>query len=110
MGGAPPEGTQSAPQGSGATPPFALTDETAIKEGATLFATTCSYCHKGHAGAGTSGVPTLRDRTYEKEYLFKTISDGPISRRMPAWKYQFSPEQIWKLIAYILSLKHPEGG
>ena len=109
MGGTPAQGAQSPSQGAGTAPPFDLTDEAVVKQGATLFATTCSYCHKGHPGAGGAGVPTLRDQTYDKEYLYKMISDGPPSGRMPAWKYQYSPEQIWKLVAYILSLKHTEG-
>ena len=109
MGGTPAQGAQNQSEGAPANPPFDLKDEAAIKQGATLFATTCSYCHKGHPGAAGVGVPTLRDQTYDKEYLFKTISDGPPSGRMPAWKQQYSPEQIWKLVAYILSLKHTEG-
>jgi mono/diheme cytochrome c family protein len=37
------------------------------------------------------------------------IAEGPPSRRMPAWKHQYSPDQIWKLVAYILSLQGAEG-
>src|SRR3989441_8953942 len=96
MGGTPAQGAQSQSQGAGAAPPFDLKDEAVVKQGATLFATTCSYCHKGHPGAGGAGVPTLRDQTYDKEYLYRMISDGPPSGRMPAWKYQDSAEQIWK--------------
>lgn len=109
MGGMPAQGMQNQSQGARADPPFDLRDEAVIKQGATLFATTCSYCHKGHPGAAGAGVPTLRDQPYDKEYLFKMISDGPPSGRMPAWKHQFPPEQIWKLVAYILNLKHTEG-
>ena len=109
MGGTPAQGMQNQSPGAATTPPFDLKDEAVIKQGATLFATTCSYCHKGHPGTAATGVPTLRDQTYDKEYLFKMISDGPPSGRMPAWKYSYSPEQVWKLVAYILSLKHTEG-
>jgi mono/diheme cytochrome c family protein len=108
MGGAPRE-TTSVPQDRALTPPFDLKDEAVVNEGAILFATTCSYCHKDHEGGGDAGVPTLRDRPYDREYLFKTISNGPLSRRMPAWKVQYSPEQIWKLVAYILSIRRVEG-
>ncbi len=109
MGGTPAQGMQNQAPGAATTPPFDLKDEAVIKQGATLFATTCSYCHKGHPGAAGGGVPTLRDQTYDKKDLFKMISDGPPSGRMPAWKSSYSPEQIWKLVAYILSLKHTEG-
>src|SRR2546428_11775669 len=102
MGGTPAQGAQSQSQGAGAAPPFDLTDEAVVKQGATLFATTCSYCHKGHPGAGGAGVPTLRDQTYDKEYLYRMISDGPPSGRLPAWKDQDSLEQILKLVGFLL--------
>jgi mono/diheme cytochrome c family protein len=91
-------------------PPFNLKDQVVIEQGSTLFATTCSYCHKRLQSSGApDATPTLWDRAYEKEYLFKMISEGPPSRRMPAWKYQYSTDQIWKLVAYILSLQGPGG-
>src|SRR2546422_10410704 len=43
MGGTPAQGAQSQSQGAGAAPPFDLKDEAVVKQGATLFATTCSY-------------------------------------------------------------------
>ena len=111
MGGTPRGADSAAPPDRGLTPPpFDLKDGAVIKEGSTIFATTCSYCHKDHEGAGDAGVPTLRDRPYNKEYLFTTISNGPPSRRMPAWKVQYTPEQIWKLVAYILSINRTGGG
>ena len=103
----PPSGT--APQQSGLTSPVDLRDPEVIREGSILFATTCSYCHKRTESSGASGAaPTLRDQAYERDHLFKMISEGPPSRRMPAWKHQYSPEQIWKLVAYILSFKGTE--
>jgi mono/diheme cytochrome c family protein len=103
----PPNGP--APRQSGLTSPLDLRDPEVIREGSILFATTCSYCHKRAASPGASGAaPTLWDQVYERDYLFKMISEGPPSRRMPAWKHQYSPEQIWKLVAYILSFKGTE--
>ena len=91
-------------------PPFDLKDRVVIEQGSTLFAATCSYCHKRLQGPGAADTaPTLRERTYESEYLFKMISEGPPSRRMPAWKHQYSADQIWKLVAYILSVQGAEG-
>jgi mono/diheme cytochrome c family protein len=91
-------------------PPFDLKDQAVIEQGSTLFAATCSYCHKRlQSAGGTEAAPTLRDRAYEREYLFKMIAEGPPSRRMPAWKHQYSTDQIWKLVAYILSLQGAEG-
>jgi mono/diheme cytochrome c family protein len=104
-----PPATQApsnAPPQSGATAPFDLRDPEVIREGSVLFSTACTICHKRTESASTPGAaPTLRDTAYEKDYLFKMISEGPPSRRMPAWKFQYSPEQIWKLVAYILTFK-----
>jgi mono/diheme cytochrome c family protein len=98
--------SNGAPPQSGVTAPFGLRDPEVIKEGSTLFATTCSYCHKRTTGPAAPGAaPSLWDHAYETDYLFKMISEGPPSRRMPAWKLQYSPEQIWKLVAYILTFQ-----
>src|SRR5262249_35551777 len=102
---APPAPPPPAP-----APPFDLQSQTVIQEGSVLFATTCSYCHKRNASPNISDAPpSLRDKHYEKDYLFRMISEGPPSRRMPAWKFQYSSEQIWKLVAYILTFSGPEG-
>jgi mono/diheme cytochrome c family protein len=114
MGGAPSnQPVESAPPAkgprNGAAPPFDLHDPQVIKEGSILFATTCSYCHKKTTGPGAPGAaPSLWDHAYEQDYLFRMISEGPPSRRMPAWKFQYSPEQIWKLVAYVLTFKEAE--
>jgi mono/diheme cytochrome c family protein len=117
MGGSPsgqpaqgPPATQKpsngAPSQSGATAPFDLRDPGVIKEGSILFSTSCTICHKRTDSPSTPGAaPTLRDTAYDKDYLYKMISEGPPSRRMPAWKFQYSPEQIWKLVAYILTFR-----
>jgi len=99
-----------APPAPPPAPPFDLQSQAVIQEGSVLFATTCSYCHKRNANPGASdAAPSLRDRPYEKEYLYKMIAEGPPSRRMPAWKFQYSSEQIWKLVAYIMSVSGRDG-
>ncbi|HEY3067165.1 MAG TPA: cytochrome c [Methylomirabilota bacterium] len=88
----PPEAT---------TPPFPLDDPAAIEEGAKRFSATCTgYCH-GREGR-VSRAPTLRGKTYEPAYLYARIANG--QPPMPAFQTILPPEEIWKLVAYIMSL------
>jgi len=74
-----------------------------IAEGAKLFAPVCgnAYCH-GTGGKG-GGAPRLRGRGLEPAYLFKTISRGISGTAMLSFNSEFSDEQIWKVVAFIMS-------
>jgi putative heme-binding domain-containing protein len=74
-----------------------------IAEGAKLFAPSCgnAYCH-GTGGVG-GGAPRLRGKGLEAAYLFKTISNGISGTAMLSFKSEFSEEQIWKLVAFVMS-------
>lgn len=80
-----------------------LSDPQFIAEGAKLFATNCgnAYCH-GTGGLG-GGAPQLRDRGIPPSYAFKAISNGISGTPMPQFKSVISEEQIWKVVAFILS-------
>jgi putative heme-binding domain-containing protein len=73
-------------------------------DGKKLFAVNCSvgYCHgaEGRAGRG----PRLRDREWDRNYLFKVIDGGIANSSMPAWHERLSGEQISSIIEYILSI------
>lgn len=80
-----------------------LKDPQFIAEGAKLFAPSCgnAYCH-GSGGAG-GGAPRLRGKGLEAAYLFKTISNGISGTPMLSFKAELSEEQIWKLVAFVMS-------
>jgi mono/diheme cytochrome c family protein len=63
-----------------------------------------AYCH-GFEGSGGK-TPAFKGRNDLKpEDVYKTISEGRRSADiMPAWGHSFSPEKIWELVAYIMSL------
>jgi mono/diheme cytochrome c family protein len=83
-----------------------LDDEAVIQEGAALFTQSCAvYCH-GPKGIGGRG-PRLRGRQFDKDYLFNIISNG--RDLMPPFKEVYTREEIWKLVAYVLSLSNAEG-
>lgn len=88
-------------------PPFSLDDPEAVAEGAKRFSASCTgYCH-GREGR-VSRAPKLRGKTYEPEFLYARISNGlPAGQSgvpMPAFQTMLPPEEIWKVVAYIMSL------
>ncbi len=52
--------------------------------------------------------PSLNDDQWRyvptDQTLFDTISNGRRGTLMPPWKDKLSPEQIWKIVAYIRSI------
>ena len=84
--------------------PLIAQNDSQIKAGEHLFALSCSvgYCHGvgGSAGRG----PRLKDRQWDRNYLYKTIENGIPGTSMPAWKDKLSQPQISAVVSYILSL------
>lgn len=80
-----------------------LKDPRFIGEGASLFARSCAnaYCHGTEGGGG--GAPRLRGKGLEAGYVFRSVSNGIPNTSMVGFKTDLSQEQIWKLVAYIVS-------
>lgn len=84
-----------------------LSDPAVVKEGGESFNGLCAgYCH-GTGGTAKRG-PALRNRPELDAYsLYSTIVNG--RRRsgnpMPGWKGLLSDEEIWTIVAYIISLR-----
>ncbi len=92
--------------GAAAAPPFDLTDAKVISEGAQLFRQTCTgYCH-GKDG-GPSRAPKLRAHKFERGYVYARISKGS-PNGMPGYEAVLPRENIWKLVAYVMSLSTAE--
>ncbi|HEY7038316.1 MAG TPA: cytochrome c [Methylomirabilota bacterium] len=91
---------------TGGAPPFDLSDTKVIGEGAQLFRQTCTgYCH-GKDG-GPSRAPKLRGAKLERGYVYARISKGS-PNGMPGFETLMPRENIWKLVAYVLSLSKVE--
>lgn len=85
-------------------------DQIALAEGRRLFGWyNCSGCHGGHGGGGMA--PSLRDPVWlygsSDAHIFASIAEGR-SKGMPAWGTKIPEDQIWKLTAYIKSMRTPE--
>ena len=85
-------------------PPIDLADPANIEAGRKMFNVTCThYCHgKDARGSGLRG-PSLRNGGFDNWYLYGRISGG--RPPMPAFAGIYTSEQIWKIIAYIQSLR-----
>ncbi len=87
-----------------ATNPFAGNKD-AIAEGQEIFDEYCSECH----GTGTGGSgPNLIDEQWlyggSDAEVFASVSNGRMGG-MPSFSYDLKEDQIWKVIAYIRSIK-----
>ena len=66
----------------------------------------CDGCHGGHAGGGMG--PSLRDVDWlygdTDAQIFDSIAAGR-AHGMPAWGTKLPEDHIWKLVAYIRSMR-----
>jgi cytochrome c oxidase cbb3-type subunit 3 len=90
----------------GAANPY-TNDRQAAGEGRQLFVRfNCSGCHGGRAGGGMG--PSLRDVDWiygdRDAQLFSSIAEGR-AHGMPSWQPRLTPDQIWKLVTYIRTLR-----
>ncbi len=81
----------------------------AMAEGRQLFVRfNCSGCHGGRAGGGMG--PSLRDVRWlygsADAQIFSSIAEGR-AHGMPAWGTKLTDDQVWKLVAYVKSLRTP---
>ena len=83
-------------------------------DGDKLFQTNCQTCHgaQGHGDgpAGESLDPRPKNLaafqpTVDDDYLFWRISEGKPGTSMVAWKGVLTDDQIWKIVAFIRTLK-----
>lgn len=84
-------------------------DPVALVEGRRLFVWyNCAGCHGGRGGGGMG--PSLRDPDWRygssDAHIFASIAEGR-GQGMPAWGTRVPEEQIWKIVAYIKSMRTP---
>lgn len=91
------------PEVTAATP--YLHNAYAVSEGKTLYENlNCVGCHF-HGGGGIG--PPLMDQEWiygsQPENIYQSIEQGR-PNGMPAWGSRLSSDQIWKLVAYVMSM------
>jgi cytochrome c oxidase cbb3-type subunit 3 len=87
--------------------PYSPVDPVAVVEGRRLFkAYNCHGCHGEHGGGGMA--PSLRDVDWlygdTDPQIFDSIAEGR-GHGMPAWGTKLPEDQLWKLVAYIRSMR-----
>lgn len=89
-------------------PSVDLNDPAVIGAGRILFARSCSvgYCHGAEGRAG--GGPRLRGKPWDPGYLYRVTAEGIPRSSMPGWKEKLSQDEIWSVVAYVMSLSDPE--
>lgn len=83
--------------------------QVAIMQGRRLFVWfNCAGCHGTHGGGGMG--PSLRDVDWrygsDDAHIFSSIAEGR-GQGMPAWGTRIPEDQIWKIVAYIKSMRTP---
>ncbi len=98
----------SAPSLAQMTPPFDLSQAAVIAAGESLFNRRCAgKCHGLDAFAGED-APSLRERSHLTPLIaYVMINYGKPPTAMPPWKDRLSDEDIWRLVAYVVSLQRP---
>ncbi len=96
---------------AGLTNPFTAD---AASEGALIFQGYCESCHgpqgKGDGYAGQNLDPKPKDLAELQsvagdDYLFWRVADGKPGTSMIPWRGILEDEQIWKVVAFIRTLK-----
>ena len=81
----------------------------AVQRGETIVQTYCSQCHAvGKTGSSALSVaPPLRDlhKLYPVEHLEEAFAEGITTGHPEMPRFQFEPDQIDDLIAYLKSLE-----
>lgn len=79
-----------------------------IAAGEALFNRRCAgKCHGLDAFAGED-APSLRERSHLTPVIaYVMIAFGRPGTAMPPWKERLSDEDIWRVVAYVVSLQKP---
>ena len=87
-----------------------LADPAVIAAGNRFFGRYCSvgYCHgaQGRSGLG----PALSNRVWDPQELFNVVAGGRPGTLMPPFQENLYPEDIWSIVAYVISLGSVEPG
>lgn len=96
------------------TPPFSLSDPSAVTAGRTTYQYYCSHCHgkyfDGYGTVGQSFAPppgdlrSTRVQSMHPGLLFREISYGIAGGRQPALATTIEVDDRWNAIAFVKSL------
>lgn len=76
-----------------------LEQKEAIEEGEQLYRSRCVGCHMRQGGRGPN---IFKTRLTDKQFL-ETVTKGRKGTNMPAFGKLLSPDEIWKVHAFVMS-------
>lgn len=83
-------------------------DAATVAQGRTLFTQNCVACHRADGG-GLIG-PNLTDNQWihggEPVRIFRVVSEGVVTKGMPAWGAQLGADRTLSVVAYLLTLRN----
>ena len=90
--------------------PYSPNDPIAVTDGRIWFKRyNCAGCHGDHGGGGMG--PSLRDVDWlygnTDAQIFDSIAEGR-AHGMPAWGTRLPADEIWRMVAYIKSMRTPQ--
>ena len=83
------------------TNPF-LGQPEAIEEGLQIYRSKCYICHLSKGGRG----PDLFATKISDEKFLETVINGRKGTQMPAFGLRLSPDDVWKIHAFVKSTDH----
>ena len=83
------------------TNPF-LGQPEAIEEGLQIYRSKCYICHLSKGGRG----PNLFATKISDEKFLETVINGRKGTQMPAFGLRLSPDDVWKVHAFVKSTDH----
>jgi mono/diheme cytochrome c family protein len=75
----------------------------AISEGDDLYHSHCIICHGLKGGRG----PNIFATQLTDEQFLEVVINGRKGTQMPAWGFRLSPDDVWKIRAFLKA--HPQG-
>ena len=88
-----------------------------VKRGRGLFTAQCQKCHGPQAkGDGPDSNPQAPAADLTDEFRYELNPEGVVFHKiagghppeMPAFKDQLKPDEIWQVVAYVMSLRKPQ--
>jgi mono/diheme cytochrome c family protein len=83
--------------------PEFLADPARIEVGRAVWLARCQFCHGRRAYPGKA--PRLEPSRYTPAFVYDRVANG--YQGMPAWRQEFSVEQLKSVVAYVLSRDFP---
>jgi mono/diheme cytochrome c family protein len=74
----------------------------AIDEGLQIYRSKCYVCHHSSGARG----PNLFKTKLSDERFLETVINGRKGTQMPAFGLRLSPDEVWKVHAYVKSTDH----